>query len=186
MKPIHIALAVGGLLLIAGCASLSAARPIRAPQPARPIEPNGFYAGRWYEIARTPMKLTDGCVAGYSDYITRGDRLIQRDGCRDKTSLGKEKVVAGPLTVLNPGENTKVRVDYRLFGFWPVQRTYWMLDHGPDWFVMSDPALENINVYTREPRPSAEKVAMLNLKVAGFGYDVSKLEYPEVFPEGMR
>lgn len=186
MKPLHIALAAGGLLLIVGCATMASPRPVRAPQPARPIEPNGFYVGRWYEIARTPMKLTDGCVAGYTDYITRGDKLIERDGCRDKTPMGKEKVVAGPLTILNPGQNTKVRVNYRLFGFVPVARTYWMLDHGQDWFIMSDPALENVNVYTRDPRPSREVVAMLNSKVSGFGYDVGKLEYPETFPLGMR
>lgn len=162
------------------------AKVARAPEPARPIEPNGFYIGRWYEIARTPMKLTDGCVAGYTDYLSKGGDLTQRDGCRNKTPMGKEKVVAGPLTILNPGLNTKVRVNYRLFGFVPVARTYWMLDHGQGWFIMSDPALENINVYTRDPRPSADIVAMLNGKVTGFGYDVRKLEYPETFPVGMR
>lgn len=186
MKPLHIALAAGGLLLLAGCASMAGSRPVRAPEPARAIEPNGFYTGRWYEIARTPMKLTDGCVAGYTDYITRGDRLIERDGCRDGTPMGKEKVVAGPLTILNPGQNTKVRVAYRLFGFVPVARTYWMLDHGDDWFIMSDPALENVNVYTREPRPTPEKLSMLNARVTSLGYDTGKLEYPEVFPPGMR
>lgn len=186
MKASHIALAAGGLILLAGCASMAAPKPVRAPEPARNIEPNGFYIGRWYEIARTPMKLTDGCVAGYTDYITEGDKLIERDGCRDKTPMGKEKVVAGPLTILNPGQNTKVKVAYRLFGFVPVSRTYWMLDHGDDWFIMSDPPLENVNVYTREPRPTAEKLAMLNARVTSLGYDVRKLEYPEVFPPGMR
>ena len=121
MKPIHLAFAAGAVLMLAGCATMAGGpSTVRAPEPARSIEPNGFYVGRWYEIARTPMKLTDGCVAGYTDYITEGDRLIERDGCRDKTPMGKEKVIAGPLTILNPGQNTKVRVDYRLFGFVPI------------------------------------------------------------------
>lgn len=187
MKTRLLLLTAGALLLLAGCASMAASsQQAKAPEPARPIEPNGFYIGRWYEIARTPIRLTDGCVAGYTDYITEGDKLIERDGCRDKTPMGKEKVVAGPLTILNPGQNTKVRVSYRLFGFVPIARTYWMLDHGPDWFIMSDPELKNINVYTREARPTPEKVAMLNARVTSFGYDVGKLEYPETFPPGMR
>ena len=29
----------------------------------------GHYSGTWLEIGRTPMFLTNGCVAGYSTYL---------------------------------------------------------------------------------------------------------------------
>jgi apolipoprotein D and lipocalin family protein len=68
-----------------------------APQPVRPIDAARFYAGRCYEIARTPMKLTDGCVAGTTDYFTDADgTLIDRDACRDGSPVGKEKTVRHP------------------------------------------------------------------------------------------
>src|ERR1700759_3098431 len=99
-------------MLTAGAAQ--AADAPRRREPARPVGAASFYAGRWYEIGRTPMKLTDGCVAGYTDYQAKGDGLYQRDACRDKTPDGKEKVIGGPLKILNPGQNTKVHVSYHL------------------------------------------------------------------------
>ena len=61
------------LLMTAGCASMDGARTAAAPEPAKPIDVARFYTGRWYEIARTPMKLTDGCVAGATDYTPGPD-----------------------------------------------------------------------------------------------------------------
>ena len=60
----------------------------RAPEPAKPVDAASFYAGRWYEIGRTPMSLTDGCVAGYTDYQSKDGGLYERDACRDKTPAG--------------------------------------------------------------------------------------------------
>jgi apolipoprotein D and lipocalin family protein len=174
------------LLALAGCGSGSA-DTVRAPQPVKPIDTARFYSGRWYEIGRTPMSLTDGCVAGTTDYYTKPDgQLIDRDACRDGTPEGKEKVFEGPVKILNPGENNKVSVRYTVVGIVPVTRTYWMLDHGDDygWFIVSDPALENVSIFTRAPRPPAELIDRLKGKVKAFGYDPARLEFPTRFPEG--
>lgn len=184
MKPRTLIFAGGIALLVAGCASMSASGRAQAPEPANRIDAASHFTGRWYEIGRTPMKLTDGCVAGYTDYIRDGDKLIQRDGCRDGTPAGKEKVVAGPLKILNPGENTKVHVSYRLFGFWPVGRNYWMLDHGDGWFIMATDDFKLVNLYTRSPRPSPQLVADMTARTRSLGYDVSRLEFPAQFPPG--
>jgi len=184
MKPRTLALAGGAILLLAGCASMTAARHGRAPEPAKRIDAASHFAGRWYEIGRTPMRLTDGCVAGYTDYLMQEGRLIQRDACRDGTPAGKEKVVAGPLKILNPGENNKVHVSYRLFGFVPVGRTYWLLDHGEGWFIMATPDLQLVNIYTRDPQPHADTLVQLIARTRALGYDASKLEFPETFPPG--
>lgn len=184
MKPRTLALVGGVAMLAAGCASMTAARAPHAPEPAKPIDAASHFAGRWYEIGRTPMRLTDGCVAGYTDYLRDGGGLTQRDACRDGTPAGKEKVVAGPLKILNPGLNNKVRVAYRLFGFLPVTRTYWLLDHGDGWFIMSTPDLKLVNIYTRDPRPSAETMVKLVARTRELGYDAAKLEFPTTFPPG--
>ena len=173
-------------LLLTACASMSDEAPL-APQPAKPIEAARFYTGRWYEIARTPMKLTDGCVAGTTDYSTNADgKLIDTDACRDGSPEGKVKTFAGPVTILDPATNAKVSVRYEVLGVIPVSKTYWMLDHGDDygWFITSDPQFKNVSFFTRDPRPSKEQVAALTARVRALGYDASKLEYPANFPPG--
>ena len=174
-------------VMAAGCASMPAPGEARAPEPAKPIEMARFYTGRWYEIARTPMKLTDGCVAGTTDYQPKPSILIDRDACRAGGPTGKEKVFAGPVTILDPGRNTKVRVDYQVFGLLTVPRTYWMLDHGDDyaWFIVSTPDLKNMNIFTRDPRPSPELVTQLTARVRELGYDPAKLEFPAQLPPGV-
>ena len=168
---------IPAVLALAISASAHAAPPL-APEPAKPVEAQTFFAGRWYEIGRTPMKLTDGCVAGYTDYLKAGEAVTQRDACRDKTPDGKEKVIAGPLTITNPGQNTKVHVSYRLFGFVPVARDYWMLDHGEGWFIQATPDMKMINIYTRDPRPTPDQVVELTQRTKALGYDPGKLEFP--------
>ena len=129
-----------------------------APEPAKPIDPARFYDGRWYEIGRTPMSLTDDCVAGTTDYYHDGEgQLVERDACRMGNPQGEEKVYQGPLTLLNPDIGTKVSVRYRVWGVFPVWRTYWMLDRSDDydWFIVSDPAFENASLFTRAPPTDA-------------------------------
>lgn len=177
MKTVLLAFA-----LSTACAQAAHAAPPRAPEPAKPVDAASFFADRWYEIGRTPMSLTDGCVAGYTDYLRNGGNLTQRDACRDKTPAGKEKVIAGPLKILNPGQNTKVHVSYRLFGAIPIGREYWMLDHGEGWFIQATPAMDMINIYTRDPRPPADEVISLTERVKALGYDPGKLEFPPLQP----
>ena len=171
----------------AACADMGGPSQALAPQPAKPIEAARFFTGRWYEIARTPMKLTDGCVAGTTDYFSDADgKLIDRDACRVGTPEGKEKLFAGPVHILNPGQNTKVAVHYKLLGVFTIGKTYWMLDHGDDygWFIVSDPSFKNISLFTRSPRPAPAEVQALAARAQALGYDVSKLEYPAQFPQG--
>jgi apolipoprotein D and lipocalin family protein len=176
-------LIVLGALTIAGCAT---DKPV-APEPNKPIDTSRFFTGRWYEIGRTPMRLTDGCVAGTTDYshAPTGD-VIDRDVCRTDTPEGKEKVFQGPVTILNPGTNTKMTVRYTVWGFVPVSRTYWILDHSDDyqWFIVSDPAFENVGILARLPRPTTTEVEALKAHTRALGYDTNKLEFPTEFPAG--
>ena len=177
-----------GLLLLAGLGATSCASspPAAAPAPVKTVDAGRFYTGRWYEIARTPMSLTDGCVAGTTDYFTRPDgTLVDRDACRMGTPDGQEKVYQGPVTILDPGADNKVSVRYTVYGFIPVSRTYWMLDHGADysWFIVTNPAFDMMSLFTRSPRPSAAEVAALTARARAFGY-TRPLEYPARFLPG--
>jgi len=172
-------------LSVTGCASGMSNTAVKAPEPVKAIDPGRLYNGTWYEVARTPMKLTDGCVAGTTKYFQRSDgQLIDRDACRTGTPTGPERVIEGPVSVLNPGQNNKVVVYYSFLGVIPIERTYWMLDHGDDydWFIEAGPSFENISIFTRAPRPSAAQVTALAARAKALGYDGKSLEYPEQFP----
>jgi apolipoprotein D and lipocalin family protein len=172
-------------LLTSGCA----AAPPLAPQPLKPIDPARFFTGRWYEIARTPMIFTNGCVAGTTDFFeTDRAQLIERDECREGSPEGKVKIFQGPVDVLNPGENTKFTVHYALYGLLPLSQTYWVLDHAPDyaWFIVSNPSFQNIALLGRTPRPAPGEAAVLTQEARAMGYDTSKLEFPTPFPPSMK
>ena len=170
-------------LSVTGCASGMSDNAAKAPEPLKVIDPAKFYSGTWYEVARTPMKITDGCVAGTTEYFQRTDgQLIDRDACRTSTPAGPERVIEGPVSVLNPGQNNKVVVYYTIFGTIPIQRTYWMLDHGDDWFIEASPSFENISIFTRAQRPGAAQIAALAAHAEALGYNGKSLEYPQQFP----
>ena len=175
-------LAIAASALLAGCAGST---QVAAPQPAKPIDAERFYDGRWYEIARTPLSVTDGCVAGTTDFVRRTDgTLVERDLCRKGSPAGEEKVFQGAVTILDPGTNARIQVRYIVFGFLPITKTYWMLDRGDnyDWFITADPPFENVAILTRAPNPSQAEIDALTNRVRQLGYDPAKLEVPPLFP----
>ena len=158
-------------------AAYGAAAP-KAPEPARPVDAASFYAGRWYEFARTPKSFNAGCVAGVTDFQAKDGGMTERDACHDKTPDGKEEAVAGPLKILNPGTNTKVDVAYRLLGgLFPVHREYWVLDHGDDWFMIANPEMTEVNLYSRQPRPAQALMDKMTKQIKDLGY-AGLLEFP--------
>ncbi|MBX3480689.1 MAG: lipocalin family protein [Caulobacter sp.] len=162
------------LTLLAAPAAFAA--DTRAPQPAKAVDLDRFYSGRWLEIARLPMGLTDGCVAGATTYSrTDKGRIQVVDTCRDKTPTGKEKSIKGKGDILDPGTNAKLRVHYPFFITWD----YWVLDHADDysWFISADPKFEKLWIYTRKPPTEAELAALVK-RAQDLGYDTGKLEFP--------
>lgn len=155
----------------------------QAPQPWKPIDVDRFYAGRWHEVARRPMAITDGCVAGATDY-SRGANggVAVLDSCRVGTPEGPWRTIGGPGTILDPGRNAKLRVDYALFGFVPVRRDYWVLDRAADysWFISADPTFRDLYIFARNPRISTAAIRRLVGRARAFGYDVRQLEFPEL------
>jgi apolipoprotein D and lipocalin family protein len=164
-------------LALSACATAPSPDSIRAPAPARAVDLDRFYSGRWLEIARLPMSITDGCVAGATNYVVvNPTRVDVRDTCQVGTPQGREKAVGGRGEVLDPGMNAKLRVRY-FAGF--VTWDYWVLDHAEDysWFISSDPTFEKLWIYTREVPDDAERRALV-ARAAALGYDVSRLEFP--------
>ena len=142
------------------------------------LEPRA--GGRWYEIGRKPQALTNGCVAGWTEYkpLDKG-RIDVLDACYDKTPSGKLKTIGGPAEVLDTATHAKIHVRYKL-GIFPIGKDYWILDHDADytWFLEASPSFAELWIYTRAANPSPELVQELIGKAKAFGYDTSRLEFP--------
>ena len=170
-----IALTIG--LGLTTCVALAADAP-KAPQPLKTVDTASFYAGRWFEIGRTPKSFNKDCVAGTTDFQSRDGGLYEMDACHDKTPDGREETIGGPLKILNPGQNSKVDVAYRaIFGFVPIHREYWVLDHTDGWSIMGSPDLTEVNLYTRDPRPEQALVEKMTKEIKDMGY-TGELEFP--------
>ncbi|WP_291840020.1 lipocalin family protein [Brevundimonas sp.] len=162
---------------LSACVTAPSPSEYRAPQPARAVDADRLWSGRWIEVARLPDQLTDGCVAGASNYVlVSATRVDVRDTCEQGQPGGREKSIGGRGEILDPGTNTKLRVRY-LGGF--VTWDYWVLDHDEayTWFISADPTFERLFIYTREI-PSPAQRERLTERARALGYDVSRLEFP--------
>lgn len=165
-------------LALSACVTAPPESRYRAPQPAKPVDAARLYSGRWLEIGRLPMRLTDGCMAGTTNYTLTGpDSLTLRDTCQTGTPQGKEKAIGARATILDPGTNAKFRARY--FGGF-VTWDFWILDHDAaySWFISADPTFDRLWIYTREV-PSRDQLAALVERVRALGYDPSRLEFPD-------
>lgn len=185
MKSILIAAATA--IALAGCAGANLpgntmTSASKAPEPRKRVDVTRLYSGTWREIARRPMAITDGCVAGATEYgPDRKGGIDVLDSCRKGSPAGELKTVGGPGMILDPGFNAKLRVDYKLYGVVPVQRDYWVLDRADDysWFISADPEFKDLYIFARDPQIGMGQRKRLVARAAALGYDVSKLEFPE-------
>lgn len=170
-----------GLAVAAVSLAASPAISAQAPAPLKPVDASRFYSGEWHEIGRRPMKITDGCVAGATQYrLTSQDHLQVLDTCHQQSPSGRMKSIGGPARIVDPGTNDKIHVSYRLFGVFTIGRDYWVLDRADDysWFISSDPGFNNLWIYSRAADLTAPERQTLVNRAQALGYDVGKLEFP--------
>ncbi|KAA3510049.1 lipocalin family protein [Agrobacterium rosae] len=148
-------------------------------EPAVAQTDRSHYQGKWLEIGRTPMWLTDGCVAGFTVYKPGNapNQVLVQDGCREGSPQGKLKTIEG-IGTLTDSKTTKakLRVRYPLL----ITFNYWVLYKSPDrsWFISANPDMKNLWIYARSV-PSKSKLAVMVKKAKELGYDASKLEFPK-------
>jgi apolipoprotein D and lipocalin family protein len=137
------------------------------------------YTGTWLEIGRTPMRITDGCVAGYTTYKPSASSDIFRieDGCRTGSPKGELRTIDG-IGKLEDAGSTNAKLTVRYLGGL-VTFKYWVLYTSPDkgWFISADPEMKNLWIYARKA-PSKKQLAVMVAKAKSLGYDTRKLEFP--------
>jgi apolipoprotein D and lipocalin family protein len=142
-----------------------------------PIDMARFYKGAWLEVARRPMWITEGCVVGTTHYSrgAKSNEVMVRDACRKGGPAGSETVLSGVAEILDPGINSRLRVQYNPL----LSVDYNIVDRARDysWFIEVSPTLDNLFIYTRG-KPSRKQLESLVKRARDLGYDTSKLEFP--------
>lgn len=157
---------------------MGAALGLAHAEPAVVPVSRDHYTGTWLEVGRTPMWITDGCVAGYTTY-KRGlsaDRVMVEDGCRMGGPKGELKTLNGIGTIKDPADGRgKLRVRYAFL----ITMDYWVRYTAPDrsWFISATPGMDYVWIYARKT-PTPRALERMKAKVTELGYDVSKLEFP--------
>lgn len=158
------------LLVAAGLFLAAAATP--EPPSGGPLATDAFYAGVWYEQARTPTGLTKGCEWATTRYSRDAKgRIAVKDACHDKRADAPERAIEGVGTIRDPGTNATLDVRYRL-GPLRISRTYRIIATDADrtWFISSEPGFKKVYVFTREVAPPLSAVEALTAKVRELGY----------------
>jgi len=175
---ISIVVATAGLILLGGAAVSHAADP----PTAGPLALDNFYAGVWYEQARTPTRLTRGCEYATTTYgRTERGEIAVTDACRQRGAEGRERAISGVGEIQDPGQNAELSVRYR-FGPFRPSITYRVIAHAPDgqWFISAEPGFEKIYMFSR---PTALPVPEIEAQIAavramGYAGEVEILATP--------
>lgn len=132
------------------------------------------YAGTWYEVARFPFRIQEGCFATVATYALRPDgKVAVVNQCR-KDSFGGELAIArGTARVLDPTTNAKLSVTFT----WPFAGDYWIVDLGQDYeySVVTGPERRYLWVLSRTPTLPEERYQEIVERLKGRGFDVSRL-----------
>ncbi|MBN2506729.1 MAG: lipocalin family protein [Verrucomicrobia bacterium] len=168
------------VLLGLGLVSCSTTRSREdAPVTAGPVDLNR-YTGRWYEIARLPMRFQKANEAAIAEYGTHADGTISVHNIAIRPD-GSQRDIRGYAKVLNPPENTKLTVRFKTwFGpLIPVPKdgNYWILHVDEDYeeAIVGTPNRKCLWLLARTPTIPETRYAALVAQADQLGFDTSRL-----------
>jgi apolipoprotein D and lipocalin family protein len=132
------------------------------------------YMGVWYEIARFPFLVQEGCYGTTATYTLRpGGTVTVVNRCRKDSFDGKESVAEGTARIVDATTNAKLSVTF----FWPFSGDYWIVELGKDYeyAVVSVPSRKYLWILSRAPlMPEAMYRGILD-RLQASGYDITRL-----------
>ena len=163
------------LALAASAALLLAAPAAAAPEPAPKIEFSKMM-GRWYEVARVPNALQNGCQAGASEWkpAEKGFAVVQT--CRKGSPDGPLAQWKAKAVVADP-QSAVFKMSF--FGG-VVSQQYKVLDHRPDqgWLILSTANGKYLWLMSQKPVLPALVRAQAITRIRQLGFDPGRLEFP--------
>jgi len=164
------------LAAVAACLMLVPAAAQAAVEPTGRIE-IAQMMGRWYEVARVPNALQNGCLAGASDWTPQAAGFAVVQSCRKAGADGALKTWKAKAVVSDPRTNAKLKMSF--FGG-VVSQDYVVVDHRPDqgWLVLATANGKYLWLMSQKPALSAAIKAQALARIRQLGFDVGRLEFP--------
>ncbi|WP_211235095.1 lipocalin family protein [Azohydromonas australica] len=151
----------------------------QAPVSTAPLLDLRRYAGRWYEIARLPLRTEDQCDSDVTATYTllRGGRVRVVNSCYTRDGVQEE--VRG-IARATEGDGAKLEVSFApralrwLPGSWAP---YWVLHVDPDYgaAVVGTPDRKHLWLLSRSPLMDDSQLQRLLLHARAQGFDTTKL-----------
>jgi apolipoprotein D and lipocalin family protein len=149
---------------------------------AMTVEPTGRIElsqmmGRWYEVARVPNVLQDGCQAGASDWTPQANGFAVVQSCRKNSPTGPLKTWKAKATVSDPRTNAKLKMSF--FGG-VVSQNYVVVEHRAEqgWLVLATADGKYLWLMSQKPiLPAAIKTQAI-ARIRQLGFDTARLEFP--------
>lgn len=165
------------LAVIAAIALLAPALPAAAGVEAIPHIELSKMMGRWYEVARAPNQIQNGCQAGASDWTpqARGFAVVQ--SCRKGGPGGPVSVWKARATIADHRTNARLKMTF--FGGM-VSQDYVVVEHQPDqgWLVLATANGKYLWLMSQRPTlPTAIRQQAV-ARIRQLGFDVGRLEFP--------
>jgi apolipoprotein D and lipocalin family protein len=132
--------------------------------------------GRWYEVARVPNKLQNGCQAGKSEWTAQASGFAVVQSCHKGGPDGPLKTWKAKATV-DSGSNARFKMSF--FGG-VVSQDYVVLDHRPDqgWLVLATANGKYLWLMSQRPTLPAAIRSQALTRIRQLGFDVGRLEFP--------
>jgi apolipoprotein D and lipocalin family protein len=170
------------MLVLVGLSLASCSSPKSrgdAPATARLVELSR-YTGRWFEIARLPMRFQKANEAAMAEYGSNADGTISVHNIAIRPD-GSQRDIRGYAKVLNPPENTKLAVRFKTW-FGPLipvpkEGNYWILHVDEDYqeAIVGTPNRKYLWLLARTPAIPEARYAALVAKANQLGFDTSRL-----------
>ncbi|MBU1374561.1 MAG: lipocalin family protein [Alphaproteobacteria bacterium] len=164
------------LAAFAACLMLSPGAAGAAVEPTGRIEISQMM-GRWYEVARVPNALQNGCLAGASDWTPQAAGFAVVQSCRKAGPSGPLKTWKARATVSDARTNAKLKMTF--FGG-VVSQDYVVMEHRPaeGWLVLATANGKYLWLMSQKPvLPAAIKSQAL-ARIRQLGFDIGRLEFP--------
>jgi apolipoprotein D and lipocalin family protein len=147
-----------------------------AAQPTRRIELSQMM-GRWYEVARVPNQLQNGCEAGASDWTPAANGFAVVQSCHKGSPTGPLSTWKAKATVADPRTNARFRMSF--FGG-IISQDYVVLDHRPEqgWLVLATANGKYLWLMSQRPTLPAAVRSQALARIRQLGFDVGRLEFP--------
>jgi len=132
------------------------------------------YQGRWFEVARLPLRWEDKCASDVTaTYTLRPDSKVDvLNQC--KKADGTQTQSRGTARVATKeGSNAKLKVSV----FWPFAGDYWILDLDPEyrWALVGTPNKKNLWVLSRNSKLGKDVLDRLVGHADQLGFDTAKM-----------